>query len=56
VKTWLKILIVFVSGGIVWASSYIIGQHPDLAQILGSVNAAVVGACSYFTGFTKTEA
>jgi hypothetical protein len=55
-KNWQKILIVFVSGGIVWASSFVIGQKPELAQILGSVNAAIVGACAYFTGFTKTTA
>jgi len=50
-KTWQKILIVFVGGGSVWALSYIVSIKPDMAMILSSANATIVGLVSYFTGF-----
>lgn len=52
-KTWMKIGIVFLSGGMVWTFSFLIGQNPELAQVLGALNVAVIGGCSYLTGFTK---
>ena len=54
-KTWKKILIVFVGGGLVWALSYISSIKPDLAMILSSANATIVGLVAYFTGFVQTK-
>ena len=54
-KTWKKILIVFVGGGIVWALSYISSIKPEMAMILSSANATVVGLVAFFTGFTATK-
>ena len=54
-KIWQKILIVFISGGAVWALSYVASLKPELSMVLASSNAAIVGLCSYFTGFQKAE-
>lgn len=51
-KVWQKILIVFAGGGIVWALSYLTSIKPDLAMVLSSANATIVGLVAYFTGFT----
>lgn len=50
-KTWVKIIIVFIGGGTVWALSYVSSIKPDAAMMLASVNAAIVGVVSYCTGF-----
>jgi len=54
-KLWTKILIVFIGGGTVWALSFLSSIKPDLAMVLSSANAAVVGLVSYFTGFQPTK-
>jgi hypothetical protein len=54
-KTWQKIGVVFVGGGIVWTLSYLTGLKPELAMIFSSANAAVVGIVAFLTGFTKKE-
>ncbi len=51
-KLWKKIVIVFVGGGIVWSLSYLSSIKPELAMILSSANATVVGLVAFFTGFT----
>jgi hypothetical protein len=51
-KLWQKILIVFVGGGIVWTLSYLTSVKPELAMILSSANATIVGLVAFFTGFT----
>lgn len=51
-KTWKKVLIVFVGGGIVWSLSYLSSIRPELAMILSSANATVVGLVAFLTGFT----
>ena len=51
-KTWHKILIVFVGGGVVWTLSYATGLKPELAMVLSSANATIVGLVAFFTGFT----
>jgi hypothetical protein len=50
-KLWQKVSIVFVGGGTVWALSYLSSIKPDLAMVLSSANASVVGLVAYFTGF-----
>ena len=50
-KTWQKLIIVCVSGAIVWGLSFISSVKPDMAMMLASVNAAVVAVCSYSTAF-----
>lgn len=53
-KLWQKIFIVFIGGGCVWALSYVASIKPDMAMILSSANATIVGLVSYFTGFKAT--
>lgn len=55
-KLWQKVIIVFVGGGIVWSLSYLSSIKPDMAMILSSANATVVGLVAYFTGFKATTA
>lgn len=50
-KIWQKMIIVVVCGGAVWGFSYLASIKPDMAMVLSSINAAIVGACSYFTGY-----
>lgn len=54
-KTWKKILIVFIGGGLVWSLSFVSSIKPELAMILSSANAAIVGIVGYLTGFTPTS-
>ncbi len=50
-KLWKKLIIIFVGGGIVWSLSYLSSIKPDLAMVLSSANATVVGLVAYLTGF-----
>jgi hypothetical protein len=50
-NVWQKLIIVMVSGAVVWGLSFLSSVKPDMAMMLASVNAAVVAVCSYFTGF-----
>lgn len=50
-KTWVKFVIVCVSGAVVWGLSYASSLHPEMAMMLASINVAVVAVCSYFTGY-----
>lgn len=50
-KTWQKVAIVFVGGGVVWSLSFVASIKPEMAMMLSSVNAAVVAAVSMATGF-----
>ena len=54
-KTWQKMLIVVACGGAVWGLSYLSSLQPDMAMMLSSVNAAIVGACSFFTGYPAKQ-
>lgn len=54
-KLWQKLLVVFVGGGIVWSLSYLSSIKPDLAMVLSSANATIVGLVAYFTGFKPTS-
>jgi hypothetical protein len=54
-KTWQKLLIVVVSGGAVWGLSFVSSIKPEMAMILASANATIVGLCSYFTDFSGTK-
>lgn len=54
-KTYQKLIIVCVSGAIVWGLSYLSSIKPDMAMMLASVNVAVVAICSYFTGYPAKE-
>jgi hypothetical protein len=54
-KTWQKMIIVCVSGAIVWGLSYTISIRPEMAMVLSTVNTSVVAICTFFTGFAKTE-
>ncbi len=50
-KLWLKLLIVCISGAIVWGLSFLSSVHPEMAMMLASINVAVVAVCSFFTGY-----
>ena len=52
-KTWKKILIVFLGGGIVWSLSFLTGLKPELSMVLSSANATIVGLVAFLTGFTQ---
>ena len=52
-KTWKKILIVFIGGGIVWTLSFLNGIHPELSMVFSSANATIVGLVAFLTGFTQ---
>jgi hypothetical protein len=54
-KTWQKLLIVVVSGGAIWGLSFLASVKPDMAQMLASVNVAIMAVCSYFTGFPAKD-
>ena len=54
-KTWQKLLIVVACGGAVWGLSYLTSLKPELAMILSSANATIVGLCSFFTGFVPQK-
>lgn len=50
-KTWIKILVVCLSGAAVWGLSYFSSIKPEMAMMLSSVNTAIVAICSFFTGY-----
>ncbi len=50
-KLWKKILIVFIGGGLVWALSFVSSVKPELAMILSSANATIVGLVAFLTGW-----
>jgi hypothetical protein len=50
-KTWKKILIVFVGGGACWALSYCSSIWPTYAIILSSLSATSAAAVGLLTGF-----
>jgi len=54
-KTYVKIIIVFIGGGIVWSLSYLTGLKPELSMVLSSANATIVGLVAYFTGFVPSK-
>ena len=50
-KLWLKVVIVCLSGAIVWGLSFLSSVKPEMAMMFASINTAVVATSSYFTGF-----
>lgn len=54
-KLWIKITIVCVSGAAVWGGSYLISIHPEMANMIASVNVAITAVCSFFTGYPTKE-
>jgi len=54
-KLWQKLIVVCVSGAIVWGLSVLSSVKPEMAMMLASVNVAVVAACSFFTGYPPKE-
>jgi hypothetical protein len=55
-KLWLKLLIVCVSGAIVWGLSFLSSIKPEMAMMLASINVAVVAVSSFFTGYPGPKA
>lgn len=54
-KLYQKLIIVCVSGAVVWGLSFLAGQKPEMAMMLASVNTAVVAVCSFFTGYPAKD-
>ena len=54
-KLWKKVVIVCVSGAVVWGLSFLSSVKPEMAMMFASVNTAVVAVCSYFTGYPPQE-
>ena len=51
-----KLIAVFVGGGLVWTFSYLTSIKPELAMILSSANATIVGAVAFITGWQPKTA
>jgi len=54
-KTWQKILIVCVSGALVWGLSFCGTVWPTLAMVFSSFAAGVASLCAILTGFTGSK-
>lgn len=54
-KVWQKLIIVCVSGGVVWGLSYLSSVKPEMAMMLASINVAVVAVCAFFTGYPAKD-
>jgi hypothetical protein len=54
-KTWKKILIVAVSGALVWGLSFCGTIWTAYAIVFSSIAAAVSSACAIATGFTGSS-
>lgn len=54
-KTWQKLLIVCGCGASVWGLSFLSSVKPEMAMMFASINAALVGVCSFFTGYPGKE-
>ena len=54
-KIWQRVIIVFAGGGIVWTLSYLTSIKPELAMVMSSANAAIVGLVAFLTGFTQQK-
>lgn len=50
-KTWQKLIVVVACGGCIWGLSFLSSVKPEMATMLASINVAVMGVCSFFTGY-----
>ncbi len=54
-KTWQKILVVVVSGGLVWGLSYCGSIWPTFGLVFSSFSGGIAALCGIVTGFTGTK-
>jgi len=54
-KTWQKILVVVVSGGLVWGLSYCASIWTAYSLVFASFSAGVSALCGILTGFTGSS-
>lgn len=54
-KLWTKLLIVCISGAIIWGLSFYSSVKPEMAMMFASINTAVVAVCSFFTGYPAKD-
>lgn len=54
-KTWQKILIVVLSGGIVWGLSYAGTVWSNFSMVFSSFAAGITALCGILTGFTGSS-
>lgn len=53
-KTWQKLVVIFVGGGISWTSAFLISVWPDYAVVLASLSTAATATVGIMTGFKPT--
>jgi vacuolar-type H+-ATPase subunit I/STV1 len=56
-KLWVKVLIVFLSGGAVWGLSFVgtLESMDSYAMALSLASGAIASACTALTGFVPTK-
>ena len=55
-KTWQKVLVVVVSGGLVWGLSYCGTIWNTYALVFSSFSAGITALCGILTGFSGSKA
>lgn len=54
-KTWLKIVIVCLGGGLVWGLSFCSGVWPTFSMVFASFATGVTALVGVLTGFTPNK-
>ena len=54
-KIWKKILIVCISGALVWGLAYCAGIWQAYSMVFASFSASITALCAISTGFTGTS-
>lgn len=54
-QTWLRILIVVITGGATYGLTYTSGMYSQWSQVISLVNTALVLTCGILTGFPAKE-
>jgi hypothetical protein len=53
-KIWIKVLIVFIGGGLCWGLAFCASVWPAYAMVLASLSAASTATVGILTGFKPT--
>lgn len=54
-KTWKKLIVIVVSGGLVWGLSYCGTVWSAYALVFSSFSAGITALCGILTGFTGSS-
>ncbi len=55
-KLWLKLLIICITGAVVWGLAFLCGIYPTYAVPLSLFSAGIASLSSIITGFTGPKA